>query len=347
MADNTIGHMRVEIHITPSDLGRRVSVRRILETREGRPVFGDVVGLLTSWDNGVLVVQNKSGAEVMIAESAMVAAKAVPPAPVRRGRGALAAHLAVGVDELVRISARSWPAPETAALGGWTLRAASGFTRRANSVLPVGDPDRPLGQALAAATAWYDRHGLPTYVQVCSEDRELDAELAARGWTVEAAALVRTAPLAPVVDAVAAPERAAPAAGGVLLSRELGPAWLARYHRAVDPAKLPAASAVLSGGPSVWFATVPGPDGAEPAAIGRCVVDGRWAGFAAVEVAQEQRRRGLATQVMAALARAAAGEGADLAYLQVEPENSGALALYDRLGFADHHGYHYRRGPRG
>ena len=34
----------------------------------------------------------------------------------------------------------------------------------------------------------------------------------------------------------------------------------------------------------MWFATVPGAEGARPAAIGRCVVDGRWAGFAAVEV---------------------------------------------------------------
>ena len=344
MADNTIGHMRVEIHITPSDLGRRVSVRRILDTREGRPVFGDVVGMLTSWDNGVLIVQDRTGADVEIAESTLVAGKAVPPAPVRRGRGALAAHRAVEVPELVRIAARSWPAPETAPLDGWPLRAASGFTRRANSVLPCGDLTRPLDQVLGAATAWYDARGLPTFFQVTTEDRELDAELAARGWAVEAAALVLTAPLAPVVDAAAA--AAVPAAEGVRLGREPDGDWLGCYHRAADPAKLPAALAVLRGGPSVWFATVPDPDGAGAAAIGRCVVDGRWAGFAAVEVAPGQRRRGLATAVMAALARAAAGEGADLAYLQVEPENSAALALYDRMGFVDHHGYHYRRGPR-
>ena len=131
----------------------------------------------------------------------------------------------------------------------------------------------------------------------------------------------------------------------VLLSREPGDAWLSRYHHVADPARARVARAVLGGGPSVWFATVPGAEGEPATAIGRCVVDGRWAGFGAVEVSSDQRRRGLAGAVMATLARAAADEGADLAYLQVEPDNDGALALYDRLGFSTHHRYHYRRSP--
>ncbi len=92
----------------------------------------------------------------------------------------------------------------------------------------------------------------------------------------------------------------------------------------------------MAGGPSVWFATAPG-------AIGRCVVDGPWALFGAVEVEPAARRRGLATAVMGALARQAYAEGATAAYLQVEADNEAARALYDRLGFTDHHGYHYRR----
>jgi predicted GNAT family acetyltransferase len=93
----------------------------------------------------------------------------------------------------------------------------------------------------------------------------------------------------------------------------------------------------------VWFATVPGAEA--PAAIGRCVVDGRWASFAAVEVDPEMRRRGLATTVMAALARRALDEGASAAWLQVETDNAGARALYARMGFAAHHAYHHYREP--
>lgn len=93
---------------------------------------------------------------------------------------------------------------------------------------------------------------------------------------------------------------------------------------------------MLSGGPSVWFASAPG-------VIGRVAVDGAWALFGAVEVAPEMRRRGLARSVMGALARRAYAEGAVAAHLQVEADNVAARALYDRLGFLDHSGYHYRR----
>jgi N-acetylglutamate synthase len=346
MADNTIGHARAEIHITPSDLGRRVSVRRVVEVSEGRPVFGDVIGVLTSWDAGVLTVVNRAGETVAISQDTLVAGKPVPPAPVRRGRGAVAAHRAVGVVELGRVAAHNWPAVETAPLGDWTLRASSGFTKRANSVLVLGDPGMPLDQALDRAASWYAERGLPTFLQITTgadgADDALDAALEARDWTSQGSALEQTAPLAPLVDSAPSDR--------VLLSREPGDGWLSRYHRATGPDAGPAgaaaALAVLRGGPSVWFATVPGPEGAAPAAIGRAVVDGRWVCFSAVEVAPEHRRRGLGSAVMAALARAAADEGADLAYLQVESDNPAALAMYGRLGFSTHHRYHYRRAPQ-
>jgi ribosomal protein S18 acetylase RimI-like enzyme len=132
---------------------------------------------------------------------------------------------------------------------------------------------------------------------------------------------------------------------GVALAREADDAWLARYQRkGVSEVALK----VMGSGPSVWFATVPGAvAGAAPAAIGRCVVDGRWAGFAAVEVDPGQRRRGLATTVMAALARRALEEGASAAWLQVETDNAGARSLYARMGFAAHHAYHHYREPAG
>lgn len=63
----------------------------------------------------------------------------------------------------------------------------------------------------------------------------------------------------------------------------------------------------------------------------------------AVEVAPEYRRRGIATAVMAALARKALDEGASAAWLQVETDNEGARALYERMGFAVHHRYHHFR----
>lgn len=296
---------------------------------------------------------------MLIAEADLVAAKVVPSAPARR-RGVPAA----GVRELVEVAARGWPAVETERLGEWTLRASAlerpgaessgtessgagrparreGFTARANSVLPLGDPGLPTSEALARAQRWYEARGLVARVQVTTggehTDELLAAELEQRGWLGERYAVLRVAALAPLADRE--PDTR------VRLGRTPDPGWLSLYRRA--EAQPDSALKVLTGGPSVWFAIVSGDGtGSAPAAIGRCVVDGRWAGFAAIEVAPDRRRQGLGTAVMAELARTALAEGASAAYLQVESDNTAAGALYDGLGFADHHAYHYRRAPR-
>ncbi|MFF3262827.1 GNAT family N-acetyltransferase [Streptomyces sp. NPDC002932] len=332
----TIGG-RLEIRITPADVGKRVSVRCLLQEGPPGPKFTDTVGVLTSWNDGVLSVTPKSGESVRIVESSLVAGKTVAAAPPRR-RGPAASF-----GELARVCARAWQPVESEPLGDWLLRASAGFTRRANSVLPLGDPGVPLGTALARVRQWYADRGLVPYVQTATgaegTQEELCAALESAGWRREVTAEVRIAALAPIGDLAAEVSR-------VRLSRAVDAAWLSRYQRFESPG--PEVRAVLGSGPSVWFATVPGDGGdAAPAAIGRCVVDGRWAGFMAVEVAPEHRRRGLATAVMTALARQAMDEGASAGWLQVETENEGARALYDGMGFATHHRYHHFRpsGP--
>jgi GNAT superfamily N-acetyltransferase len=340
MAGDFSSGARLVVRITPADVGKRVSVRQLLEIADGHPMFTDTVGVLVSWDAGVVCVTRKSGETVLIDEATLVAGKVVPPTPPSRR---MVRVTSASPEELEAVASRAWPATETEPLGGWTLRSAvtqardarsdpgggrrEGFTRRANSALVSGDPDRPLDEALAHVVGWYGSRGTTPYLQV-PDASPYAAELARRGWVREADTLVRVAPLAPLTRLRGA--------AGVTLSRTPDAAWLAAYHR--TGALADAALKVVSGGPSVWFATAPG-------AIGRAVIDGPWALFGAVEVAPSHRRRGLATAVMGALAQRAAEEGATSAYLQVEAGNDAARALYDGLGFTDHHGYHYRRPP--
>ncbi|MGR8008467.1 GNAT family N-acetyltransferase [Streptomyces hypolithicus] len=322
---------RLEVRIAPSDVGKRVSVRRLDEAGAPGAKFTDTVGVLTSWDDGVLSITRRGGESVRIDESALVAGKVVPAAPARR-RGP-----AADFAELAQACARAWQPLESEPLGQWQLRAAGGFTRRANSALPLGDPGMPVGAALGRVREWYAARGLPPYIQVSTgaegTQERLVAELERLAWTREVSAEVRIAALAPIGDLDADTSR-------VRLDRTCDAAWLARYQRSAEPAVH--VLKVLGAGPSVWFASVPG-DGEVPAAIGRCVVDGRWAGFMAVEVDPAQRRRGLASAVMTALARQALDEGASAAWLQVESDNEAARALYDRMGFTTHHSYHHFR----
>ena len=87
---------------------------------------------------------------------------------------------------------RSWPGSPRAAwqpveserLGEWELRARrAGFTRRANSVLPLGDPGLPLDEALARVRRWYEARGLPAYVQTATGRRGHPGAARARSWS--------------------------------------------------------------------------------------------------------------------------------------------------------------------
>ena len=241
------------------------------------------------------------------------------------------------VAALERLSARSWRGLEEEDFGDWLLRAGGGFTGRANSALAVGDPPGPLDAAVAEVGRWYAARDLRPQAQVPLPGSEAaDAAFAAAGWTTVEDVLVLTAPLQPW----SAPD------ARVHLAPEPDEAWLAGYRYRGTPLP-PVARRILLGAEDPVFASVrlePAP--APLAAVARGVLVEDWLVVTAVTVAEEARRRGLASAVMGALGAWAAGRGGRRCLLQVVETNAPALALYDRLGFTEHHRYHYRLAPR-
>jgi N-acetylglutamate synthase len=248
----------------------------------------------------------------------------------------------ISIDELERVAALGWQAGEQDRLGDWLLRAADGFTGRANSALAAGDPGVPLAAAIDGVRSWYAERELPAMIAVPYPAEHpgasaLDRTLAVAGWSERAgAATVMTADANDVISAAGAP------AVTVDIDAEPDAAWLASYHyrgRELPPVAL----RLLMSAPWQAFASVR--DGGQTVAIGRVAAGSGWAGLTAIEVDHRHRRRGLGTAVTVALAGAAAAHRAPRLYLQVEDGNAAARKLYRQIGFADHHGYHYRLAP--
>lgn len=244
--------------------------------------------------------------------------------------------VAVDVATLERVAARGWPAEHTRWLGHWLLRANDGFTGRANSVLVLGEPDRPLDGALDAVRAWYADHGLPTRLSLPSPVADaLGHELRRRGFVeaVDVHVMVADVASLPGAGATGPPVtvRPRPSAG-----------WRARYR---DRGAVPAAGWRLLERPDpVGFAEIEADDGSVVAIARGTVTDG-WLAVTAVRVAPSHRRRGLAGRLLAALVDWGRGHGARAVYLQVTADNEAALGMYRRAGFVVHHDYRYLEAP--
>lgn len=240
------------------------------------------------------------------------------------------------VDELERLAARTWRGLEEQPYGDWLLRAGAGFTGRANSALIVGKPPAPLAEAVAEVTRWYAARGLQPRAQVPSPGAEdADEAFDSMGWERSEPNYVLVAPLAEWAEP-AVPVDLAPAPDD---------AWVLGYRYRGTPLP-PVARDILVRADAPVFASVRrSPAPAPLAAVARGVLEQGWLVVTAVTVDDGHRRRGLATAVMAALGAWARERGGHSCLLQVASSNAGALALYERLGFTEHHRYHYRLGP--
>ncbi|MEV2274190.1 hypothetical protein AB0I72_01270 [Nocardiopsis sp. NPDC049922] len=78
-------HMRGRLvhRITREDVGKRVSVR--IHLTDGG--FTDIVGVVESWEDGVLTLRRRDDSVVEVAESSIAASRVVPPVPPRRRGG--------------------------------------------------------------------------------------------------------------------------------------------------------------------------------------------------------------------------------------------------------------------
>jgi GNAT superfamily N-acetyltransferase len=305
----------------PHVVGQRVVVRRLLRGEQGPsggPAMTDVLGVCTSWGDGVCVVESADG-PVDIAVADIVSGKPVPPRPSVRHRASAL--------EVERHAFVLWPAMTTESLGEWVLRVAppqdGRRLRRANTVLAMGSPGMPLERAAAQVVGFYAGHGRPPVAQV-ETGSGAEAGLLALGWSpLGAEARCRLASLARArrtCHRLVEGPRAAPAGRDV-----------------------PVSTRVTPDGPRVEVALVS--PGGHPLARGRAAVDGDWLGVHGLWVDPDHRRQGLALRVMAELLEWGLEQGGTTAWLHVEAGNPAADALHESLGFATHHAYRYLAAP--
>jgi ribosomal protein S18 acetylase RimI-like enzyme len=272
----------------------------------------DVLGVCTSWGDGECVVVPESGEAVVIRLRDIVSGKPVPPRPSVRHR--------VSVRAAEEHTLHLWPGLVTERLGEWVLRTdpapAGRLVKRMNSALAIGDPGLPLPEALARIRDFYVARDRPVLVQV-EAGSAVEEALVAEGWSVVPGGDAHF-----LLGSLSRALRAA-RAGGSAGSRQARRAPLAAVETHEDGDRV-----VVALG---------------DAARGEASLHDDWLGLHGLAVAPDQRRRGLATAVVAELLDWGAERGATTAWLHVEVDNAAGLALYEGLGLTVHHGCRYLR----
>jgi ribosomal protein S18 acetylase RimI-like enzyme len=245
------------------------------------------------------------------------------------------------IRQLEEMAANTWPAEVTQEMDGWILRAAGGYSLRANSVLALGPlPSHP--QWLEEVEDFYFRRSLPVLFHVSpASDPRLEPLLEERGYGKLLSVSLHVAETRQILRMTEQAEKSAELTvhSAPLPDQE----WMDVYMQYEEfPPERRAFSERLCAakGPRAAYLLVRVKD--RPAGLATVVTERGWTGLTNVVTGPDFRRMGVARALLCAAAEWSESMGAGKMYLQVEDKNKPALGLYAKAGFRKLYGYHYR-----
>ncbi len=240
---------------------------------------------------------------------------------LRRTADALAARIEDAALAVAQPSQQSY-------YDGWLLRYSPGKARRARSVNAIGAGILPLPEKLAHCIDFYTHRRLPCLFRVTpfSQPAGLDDELAAAGFGAYGDTRVMKLALAETTFAVP------PSAARSISAEQFATAFGALHELDTEKTRAERERYTRSAAHGVFVAQF---DGDAPIACGSVAIDGKLAGIFGMVTATCQRRRGIATSLLAQLLDEARAAGAQTAYLQVDAGKTAARRTYSKFGFDD------------
>lgn len=296
-------------------IGKRVTIR----LHEPNGGYRDIVGILQS-ERQLITSKSKT---ISFSPDEIAIWREIKPLPDLAGKGA---PLSQRIIELEKLSDLTWPAEQNIEFGKWQLRISDGFSMRANSVLPIGEPPIDLAAAVAQVVKIYRENKLrPTFSIALPIFDELDRYLEQDGWNlkIDANFLIRDIGTVEVSDH---PE--------FLIEILDYPSKLWLELNSDEPLEK-----LMRRYPARYGAIK---IGEQMVAVGRIATLGNWSIVTRLFVNPSFRGKGVAKILMNNLLAAAIKDGATKVALQVDDENGAALALYQSMGFRTHHKFVYR-----
>ncbi|MDV3252090.1 GNAT family N-acetyltransferase [Devosia sp. BK] len=238
------------------------------------------------------------------------------------------------VETFERAGLEAWPGIEVKWDGNWVRRAAGGYTKRANSV-QCFDPndDADVEDRIIGASSWLVVRGVkPVFRITPLSAPALNEALDDAGWdTIDHSYLYAM----PIADHEPDSE--------AKLFSVLDPAFIAVQQKLQNyPEPVLAGMKALLGVMAVPATGIVVYRDGEPVASGLMAISNGIVITGNVVTDPTRRRQGLAAAMMQTGLNWAKSKGAKTAALNVQADNPGAQALYQKLGFTHQYDYTYR-----
>jgi N-acetylglutamate synthase len=240
------------------------------------------------------------------------------------------------IESLEERAMNAWPGLQTVLDDGWVLRFANGYTRRANSIIPLRPGRDPVTEKIERCERLYQLREMPVVFKLPgrSEARALDEILAQRGYRADADTSMQVADLS---------GWRGESAPGVVVTPLETKAWTAAFEGlgGLKEAQRVTHRQILAAiVPEKGYALIQ--DGNQVVGCALGVIENGYVGIFDVVVDPNCRRQGYGRALLAGLLTWARQRGAHSSYLQVMLNNAPALALYAGLGFHEVYQYWYR-----
>ena len=240
------------------------------------------------------------------------------------------------------LTLNTWPAEQSVLLEGWILRSAAGYTKRSNSVNPLYGPAKDeqgldVQHKIQLAEQYYEKAGLKPVFKITPYTRpaDLDTLLSGLGYLKDSPSSVRIRELQDLPSLQSRYQ--------LQIRGEMTEEWLGAFSvqseltgKQRDTLIRMLSASYLQQGYALLLK-----DGV-PAACGLGVIQHGYIGLYDIITDPAFRRQGLAEELITGLLHWGKAQGVTASFLQVVIENSGASALYDKLGYKEIYQYWYR-----
>jgi GNAT superfamily N-acetyltransferase len=311
------------VDLDPALIGQRLTLR--LNDPDGG--YRDLVGILES----ATTIRKRSGEIVEFDPRQIAIVHPIKEVPQRAGSGA---PLSLRIAELEALSTRTWPPREIKEFGTWQIRISDGVTYRANSVLvsgapPFGEPGLEIDGAIEQVEKIYADANLPAVFHLITPTYQEFADyLINKGWKEKVGAAFM---VCDIIDSLDITDTVKERNLNLLNEDAPTPEFLALHNDEI-------LESIMNSYPARYLSLLI--DGVT-VATARMAISESWAIVTRLIVAESHRRQGLAELLMQACLGYSHAEGVQKMCLQVDQSNSGAQALYEKMGFRVHHRYSF------